>query len=246
MSGGAKNAAVDGHRRQHGQQGRHQAADPVAPEPLQPDARVPAELGHQQPGDEEPGQDEEDVHAEEPAPGPAEPAVEEEDQAMPTARTPSRAGMREWRRAGPPPPIVGRRADGPCGFACPPTGKSPTLSAPGTGRGGTGGPGSPAGVHHRLPLGRVGGLERAAERCRHRISGRSMRNQLADGDGEDDGQPQQLGGPEPPVGAVGLERQVHGEVHQVEGVGQVAEEHQEPEPHEPRARGPGGDRRSRR
>ena len=64
-----------------------------------------------------------------------------------------------------------------------------------------------------------------------------MANQLNGGHGQDDGEAEELGGPEGPVGPARarLECQVHAEVHEVDGVGELAEEHEDAESHEPGA-----------
>ena len=61
-----------------------------------------------------------------------------------------------------------------------------------------------------------------------------MANQLAVARPRDDGEAEELGGPEGPVGPVRtrFECQVHAEVQEVHGVGELAEEHEDAKAYE--------------
>ena len=83
LSEGVGSAEQPGEERDCGQdckQGREEPPDPMPPEAQQRDAAVLTELGDQEAGDQEAREDEEDVHAQEAAGCPGQPAVEAEHQ----------------------------------------------------------------------------------------------------------------------------------------------------------------------
>ena len=196
---------VQGDAHQHHQEGRHQAADPVAPEAGQPDAGVLAELGHQQAGDQESRQDEEDVDPEEPAAGPREPPVEEEDQddaERPDpveGRDPPEVGLGGGRGVHGRPTRASRLRPNRLWRGPPQQFPRPDRSPPPSVARGRVSPGSAGalGGGRALPPPHQGPLDEEP---------------AGDGDGEDDGQADQLVGPERPPGVALLHGQVHGKV----------------------------------
>ncbi len=74
---GRHERAVRGHDEQHQHQRGQEPARPAQPERLDGHAAGPGDLLQEQERDQEAGEDEEDVDAEEPGRGPADPAVEE-------------------------------------------------------------------------------------------------------------------------------------------------------------------------